>query len=187
MKFLRTALPEVIIVEPDLHRDGRGFFLETYHGVKYRDGGIAVSFVQDNHSSSTRGTVRGLHAQLRRPQGKLVRVLRGEVYDVAVDIRRGSPSFLHWIGVTLSAENFRQCYVPPGFAHGFCVTSDDAEVEYKCTDYYDPTAEIRILWSDPAIGIEWPVSTPILSDQDRAGQRVAEVMDQLPQFDEPSR
>lgn len=187
MKFLPTALPEVIIIEPDLHRDGRGFFLETYHGLKYRDGGVAACFVQDNHSSSARDTLRGLHAQLRHPQGKLVRVLRGEVYDVAVDIRRGSPTFLRWVGITLSAENFRQCYIPPGFAHGFCVRSDYAEFEYKCTDYYDPTAELRILWNDPAIGIDWPVQTPILSDKDRAGRPVAELMDQLPSFDERSR
>ncbi len=182
MKFLPTELPEVIVVEPDLHRDARGFFLETYHAGKYREGGIAATFVQDNHSRSARGTVRGLHAQLRRPQGKLVRVLSGEVFDVAIDIRRGSPTFLRWVGVSLSAENLRQCYIPAGFAHGFCVVSDYAEFEYKCTDYYDPSSELRILWNDPAIGIAWPVREPILSDKDRGGQRVADLMERLPLF-----
>jgi dTDP-4-dehydrorhamnose 3,5-epimerase len=186
MKFLPTELPGVIVVEPDLYRDARGFFLETYHGLKYREGGIDVTFVQDNHSRSTRGSLRGLHAQLQRPQGKLVRVLQGEVFDVAVDIRRGSPTFLRWVAVTLSAENFRQCYIPPGFAHGFCVTTDYAEFEYKCTDYYDPTSELRILWNDPAIGIVWPVREPILSDKDRAGRPVADLMERLPLFAEAS-
>src|SRR5262245_3437266 len=128
MKFLPTAdLPDVIIIEPDVYRDSRGFFLETYQQQKYWDGGVRATFVQDNHSRSTRGTLRGLHAQLRRPQGKLVRVLQGEIFDAAVDVRRGSPTFGRWMTVTLSAENFRQCYVPPGFVHGFCVTSEFAE------------------------------------------------------------
>jgi dTDP-4-dehydrorhamnose 3,5-epimerase len=170
VKFLPTELPEVIVIEPDLYRDARGFFFETYHARKYREGGIAATFVQDNHSRSSRCTVRGLHAQLERPQGKLVRVLHGEVFDVAVDIRQ------------LSAENLRQCYIPAGFAHGFCVVSDHAEFEYKCTDYYDPASELRILWNDPAIGIAWPVREPILSDKDRAGQRVADLMERLPLF-----
>ncbi len=187
MKFLTTALPGVIVIEPDVFRDPRGFFFETYHAKKYRDGGIEPSFVQDNHSRSARGILRGMHAQRRRPQGKLVRVLQGEVYDVAVDIRRGSPTFLKWVGVTLSADNFRQCYVPPGFAHGFVVTSDVAEFEYKCTDFYDPSDELRILWNDPAIGIEWPLSDPILSDKDQTGRPIAELMDQLPVFEGKTR
>ncbi len=182
MKFLPTALPGVIIIESDLYRDPRGFFLETYHAMRYRDGGIAVTFVQDNHSRSARETLRGLHAQRRHAQGKLVRVLQGEIFDVAVDIRRGSPHFMRWVGVTLSAENVRQCYIPPGFAHGFCVTGDCAEVEYKCTDYYDPTDELRLLWNDPAIGIEWPVRDPILSEPDRVAPRLADVAALLPVF-----
>ena len=183
MKFLPTELPGVIIVEPDVYRDPRGFFLETYHATKYREGGIAVTFVQDNHSRSTRGTLRGLHAQIQHAQGKLVRVLHGEIFDVAVDIRRGSPSFRRWVSMTLSAESARQCYVPPGFAHGFCVTSDCAEVEYKCTDYYDPTDELRILWNDPAIGIAWPVGDPILSAKDSAAPPLADLTPLLPMFD----
>jgi dTDP-4-dehydrorhamnose 3,5-epimerase len=184
MKFLTTLLPGVIVVEPDVFHDPRGFFFETYHAQKYRDGGIPAAFVQDNHSRSTRGTLRGLHAQRQHPQGKLVRVLRGEVFDVAVDIRRHSPTFMKWFGVTLSADNFRQCYVPPGFAHGFVVTSEVAEFEYKCTNFYDPTAELRILWNDPAIGVAWPVQDPVLSDKDRAARPIAELTDQLPLYAE---
>jgi dTDP-4-dehydrorhamnose 3,5-epimerase len=182
MKFQQTELPGVVVIEPDVYRDDRGFFLETYHARKYAEAGIPARFVQDNHSRSARGTVRGLHAQRRRPQGKLVRVLQGEIFDVVVDIRRGSPTFGRWIGVDLSAENFRQCYVPPNFAHGFCVLSDWAEFEYKCTDFYDPAEEIRLLWSDPDIGITWPVRTPLLSDKDRAAQPLATLMDVLPVY-----
>jgi len=184
MKFLTTPLPGMIVIEPDVFHDPRGFFFETYHAHKYREGGIVPTFVQDNHSRSTRGTLRGMHAQRLHPQGKLVRVLLGEVFDVAVDIRRGSPTFLKWFGVTLSAENFRQCYVPPGFAHGFVVTSDVAEFEYKCTDFYDPTAELRILWNDPAIGITWPVPKPVLSDKDLTARPIAELTEQLPVYEE---
>lgn len=183
MQFLRTELPGVIVVEPDVHRDGRGFFLESYHAHKYAAGGISAIFVQDNHSRSSRGTLRGLHAQRRHPQGKLVRVVDGEIFDVIVDIRRGSPSFGRWITLTLSAENFRQCYVPPHFAHGFCVLSDSAEIEYKCTDFYDPTDEIRILWNDPAIGIPWPTTDPALSEKDRAAQPLAALIDSLPLYE----
>ncbi len=182
MRFVPTELPGVIVIEPDVYRDDRGFFLETYHQQKYADAGIAVTFVQDNHSRSLRGTVRGLHAQRRHPQGKLVRVLQGEILDVIVDIRRGSPTFSRWIGIELSADNFRQCYIPPGFAHGFCVLSDWAEFEYKCTDWYDPTDEIRLLWNDPDIGITWPVQNPQLSDKDRAGRPLREIMDLLPLY-----
>ena len=182
MKFSPTDLPGVILVEPDVYADARGFFLETYHEGKYRDGGITAPFVQDNHSRSVRHTLRGLHAQCHRPQGKLVRVVRGEIFDVAVDIRRGSPTFLRWVGVTLSAETFRQLYVPPGFAHGLCVTSDTAEVEYKCTALYEPSDELCIIWNDPAIGIEWPVQQPLLSAKDRAGLTVAQLQDRLPLF-----
>ncbi|MBI1816630.1 MAG: dTDP-4-dehydrorhamnose 3,5-epimerase [Deltaproteobacteria bacterium] len=184
MRFVRSELPEVVIVEPDVFRDDRGFFLETYHEGKYREGGIPGPFVQDNHSRSTRGILRGMHAQERHPQGKLVRVLQGEIFDVAVDIRRGSPRFRRWVGIALSADNFRQVYVPPGFAHGFCVLSEIAEVEYKCTDLYDPSDELRLLWNDPDIAIEWPIAEPLVSPKDAAGQRLADLMDRLPVYSE---
>ena len=167
MKFTPLALPEVILVEPDVHRDPRGFFVETYHLEKYRAGGIAGPFVQDNHSRSVQGTLRGLHAQRRRPQGKLVRAVDGEMFDVAVDIRRGSATFARWVGARLSGENFQQLYVPPGFAHGFCVLSAVVHVEYKCTDFYDAADEIGLAWNDPDVGIEWPIRDPIISDKDR--------------------
>lgn len=179
MKVLSTDLPGVLIVEPEVFQDTRGFFLETYHARKYREAGIPEVFVQDNHSRSAQGTLRGLHAQRQHPQGKLVRVIQGEIFDVAVDIRRESPMFRRWVGITLSAENFRQVYVPPGFAHGFCVTSAVAEVEYKCTDFYDPTDEIGIVWNDPEIGIEWPIQEPILSDRDRGAARLTDVVESL--------
>ena len=153
-----------------MHRDERGFFLESYQARKYAAGGITATFVQDNQSQSVRGTIRGLHAQRRQPQAKLVQVLQREIFDVVVDIRRGSPTFGQWVGVVLSGENFRQCYVPAGFAHGICVTSDWARVEYKCTDFYDPADEIRVLWNDPDLGIPWPVPEPQLSDKDRTAR-----------------
>ena len=156
-----------------MHRDARGFFLETFHARKYREGGIGYDFVQDNHSRSQRGTLRGLHAQKARPQGKLVRAVRGEIFDVALDIRRGSQTFGKWVGVTLSEDNFRQLFIPPGYAHGFCVTSDLAEVEYKCTDFYDRADEIGVRWD--SAGIDWPLKDPLLSPKDAA----------LPRLDEP--
>jgi len=154
-------------------RDARGFFLETFHAGKYREGGIPYHFVQDNHSRSLRGTLRGLHAQRLRPQGKLVRAIRGEIFDVAVDIRKGSPTFGKWMGATLSAENFLQIFVPPGFAHGFCVLSEMAEVEYKCTDFYDGADEIGLLWN--SAGIDWPLKDPLLSAKDAALPRLDEL------------
>jgi len=181
VNFVRSALPEVIVIEPDVLQYRRGFFLETYHVDKFRAGGIVDTFVQDNHSRSTAGTIRGLHLQLQRPQGKLIRVIEGEIFDVAVDVRRGSPTFGKWVGVTLSAENFKQCYIPKGFAHGFAVVSAVAQVEYKCTDVYDKASEIGIAWDDPAIGIRWPVSNPVLSDRDTRHPRLAEIA-QLPTF-----
>ncbi|MBX7219862.1 MAG: dTDP-4-dehydrorhamnose 3,5-epimerase [Blastocatellia bacterium] len=179
MKFLPTELPEVIIIEPVVFRDTRGFFLETYQARKYREGGIDVTFVQDNHSRSSRGTLRGLHAQRTKPQGKLVRVIQGEIYDVAVDIRPHSPTFGRWVGLTLSAENFLQVFVPPGFAHGFCVVSETAEVEYKCTDFYNPGDEIGICWNDPALAIPWPVTEPILSTKDANHPCLSELIETL--------
>jgi len=179
VRVVKTELPEVLIVEPAVHRDGRGFFLETYHQQKYAEHGIAERFVQDNHSYSLRGTLRGLHAQRQRPQGKLVRAVDGEMFDVAVDIRRGSPTFARWVGVTLSGDNFRQLYIPPGFAHGFCVLSERVHVEYKCTDFYHPGDEIGIAWNDPEIGIDWPIPEPIVSSKDRAAPRLAQILDRL--------
>jgi len=182
VKFTPTKLPEVILVQPDVHRDARGFFLESYHAGKYQEGGIAGPFVQDNHSSSQRGTLRGLHAQWRRPQGKLVRVLHGEIFDVAVDARLGSPRFGQWVGVTLTGENHHQLFEPPGFIHGFCVISDRAEVEYKCTDLYDPGGELGVIWNDPDIGIAWPVKEPVLSGKDAAAPRLKDVREKLMKY-----
>jgi len=172
----------VLIVEPDVHRDHRGFFVETYHAEKYRAHGIAAVFVQDNHTRSVARTVRGLHMQRRRPQAKLIRVIAGEIFDVAVDLRRGSPSFGRSVGVALSADNFKQCFIPIGFAHGFCVLTDTAEVEYKCSDTYDAADEFGIAWNDPALAIAWPVSDPILSERDRHHPTLAEVSDKLPSY-----
>jgi dTDP-4-dehydrorhamnose 3,5-epimerase len=179
MKFLPTALPEVVLVEPDVFRDDRGFFLETYQKLKYGGAGLPEEFVQDNHSFSIRGTLRGLHSQIRRPQGKLIRAVLGEIFDVAVDIRPGSPTFGRWVGEVLSGENYRQLYVPPGFAHGFCVMSESAHVLYKCTTFYEKEDEIALLWNDPAIGISWPTETPLLSPRDLAAPKLAEIVHKL--------
>jgi dTDP-4-dehydrorhamnose 3,5-epimerase len=180
VRFVPTAIPDVILIDPDVHLDGRGFFLETYHAARYLEHGIAGPFVQDNHSRSVVGTLRGLHLQLRHPQGKLIRVIEGEIFDVAVDVRRGSPTFGRWVGVSLRAERFQQVYVPPGFAHGFAVVSPIAQVEYKCTDVYDPDSEIGIAWNDPALGISWPISEPLLSARDRHHATLGDVLDRLP-------
>jgi dTDP-4-dehydrorhamnose 3,5-epimerase len=185
VRVVPTDIPGVVVIEPDVHVDGRGFFVETYHADRYREQGIAAPFVQDNHSRSVAGTLRGLHLQLTRPQGKLIRAIEGEVFDVAVDVRRGSPTFGRWVAVTLTAENFKQCYVPPGFAHGFCVVSAIAQVEYKCTDVYDPAGEIGVAWNDPAIGISWPVSEPILSLRDSHHPTLAELAGKLPVWQRP--
>jgi dTDP-4-dehydrorhamnose 3,5-epimerase len=171
MEKLATAIPDVFVIAPKVFGDERGFFLESYNRRAMAVLGIDSDFVQDNHSRSARGVLRGLHYQIRQPQGKLVRVVAGEIYDVAVDVRRSSPTFGQWVGVTLSAENKLMAWVPPGFAHGFCVTSDYAEVLYKATDYYAPEHERSILWNDPAIGVEWPLAgEPLLSEKDRKGQ-----------------
>lgn len=182
MSFLPTALPGVLLIEPRVFRDERGFFLETYHRDRYRGAGISEEFVQDNHSRSGAGTLRGLHAQLADPQGKLVRCVEGEILDVAVDIRRGSPTFRKWVAERLSAENFRQLYIPPGFAHGFCVLSPAAQVEYKCTALYNPADELTIAWDDPTIAIDWPIIEPLLSARDRTAPRLDEVLDRLPSY-----
>ena len=168
-----TSLPGVLIITPRVFTDPRGFIYESYSQEALRGHGIETVFVQDNHSKSAKGTLRGLHYQLLpAAQVKLVRVVRGAVWDVAVDIRRGSPTFGRWAGVELSAENYRQLYVPIGFAHGFCVLSDTARVLYKCTDYYAPGEEYTLLWNDPDLGIDWPVKNPILADKDMQGVRL---------------
>lgn len=168
MKVIQTALPGVVIVEPRVFRDERGFFLETYHASRYAEAGIALAFVQDNHSRSRKDTLRGLHFQRTTPQGKLVRAIEGEIFDVAADVTPGSPTYGQWVGVALSADNFRQLYVPPGYAHGFCVVSEAAQVEYKCTALYDPADEGGVMWNDPVLGITWPTASPVLSARDRA-------------------
>ena len=171
MKIIPAEHPEVLIIEPDVFGDERGFFMETWHAAKFAEQGITETFVQDNHSRSGRGILRGLHYQLNHPQGKLVRAVNGSVYDVAVDIRQGSPRFGQWVGIELSDSNRRQLYVPPGFAHGFCVLSEQVDFLYKCTDFYAPEFERTIRWDDPDIGIEWPLPSgtePQLSDKDAA-------------------
>ncbi len=176
MNVIQTKLKDCVIIEPKVFGDHRGFFLETFQADRYRDmAGISLPFVQDNHSRSAKGVLRGLHFQKTKPQGKLVRVVSGEVYDVAVDIRPDSPSFGQWEGVILSEENKRQFWVPPGFAHGFVVLSDTADFEYKCTDYYDPADEGSLIWNDPAMAITWPLDNPTLSDKDSKAPTFAEL------------
>jgi dTDP-4-dehydrorhamnose 3,5-epimerase len=176
MKVTPTALPDVLIIEPQVFGDERGFFYESFNERKFRElTGVALPFVQDNHSRSAKGVLRGLHYQLQQAQGKLVRVSAGSVYDVAVDLRRSSPHFGKWVGVELSAENKRQMWVPPGFAHGFVVTSESAEFLYKTTDYYAPEYERAILWNDPALGIDWPLDgEPALSAKDKVAKLLAD-------------
>ncbi|QQD19442.1 dTDP-4-dehydrorhamnose 3,5-epimerase [Spongiibacter nanhainus] len=176
MNVIETKLKDCLIIEPKVFGDERGFFLETFQADRYREqAGITLPFVQDNHSRSSKGVLRGLHFQKSKPQGKLVRVVSGEVYDVAVDIRQDSPSFGQWESVILSEENKRQFWVPPGFAHGFVVLSDTADFEYKCTDYYDPRDEGSLIWNDPAMAISWPLSDPTLSDKDSKAPTFAEL------------
>ncbi len=182
MRFYEGGLKGLIIVEPDVFTDARGFFFETYHAEKYREGGIPERFVQDNLSRSVRGTLRGLHYQLAHAQGKLVAVIEGAVFDVAVDIRKGSPTFGQWFGIELSAENKRQMYIPPGFAHGFCVLSETAGMTYKCTDFYSPKDERGIIWNDQTIGIRWPVTQPLISPKDRAYRTLKEMEGELPEL-----
>jgi dTDP-4-dehydrorhamnose 3,5-epimerase len=177
VKVTPTELPDVLRVEPTVFGDSRGYFFEAYSARRYADAGIPAKFVQDNVSLSQRGVLRGLHFQYPHGQGKLVAVLRGEVFDVAVDVRRGSPTFGRWVGECLSAENKRQLYIPPGFAHGFLVTSDEALFAYKCTEYYHPEAERSIRWDDARIGIRWPIDGPVLSAKDD----VAVMLDAMPE------
>lgn len=175
IQLLETELVAVKLIEPKVFADGRGFFLESYNERAFRQLGIEARFVQDNHSSSQKGVLRGLHYQIQQPQGKLIRVLQGEIFDVAVDLRKNSPDFGKWAGVTLSKHNHRMLWIPPQFAHGFLVLSDFAEVAYKATDYYAPQWERSLLWNDPEIGVEWPVASDlILSEKDRNGCRFSE-------------
>lgn len=180
MKVIETELPGVLVLEPRVFGDARGFFLETYRAALFDELGIP-GFVQDNHSRSQRGVLRGLHYQLEQPQGKLVRVTRGRVFDVAVDVRRGSPTFGRWSGIELDDESLRQFYIPPGFAHGFLVLSEVADFVYKCTDYYHPASEYGIAWDDPAIGIDWPLREVTLSDKDRRNPRLQDQV-RLPNY-----
>jgi len=178
-KISQTKIPEVLVVEPEVFGDSRGFFLETYHSKKYVGKGIKKSFVQDNHSRSSRGTLRGLHYQLKTPQAKLVYAATGEILDVAVDIRKSSPTFGKWVGIILSEENHFQLYVPEGFAHGFCVLSETADVIYKCSALYSPGDDMGVNWSDESININWPTKTPLLSDKDKNLTMLKEIPETL--------
>jgi dTDP-4-dehydrorhamnose 3,5-epimerase len=175
MEKILTEIKDVFILKPNVFHDDRGFFLETYSSKKYREFGINYDFVQDNHSRSSYGVLRGLHYQLLNPQGKLVRVIHGSVFDIAVDIRKGSPTFGKYVSVDLSDENKLQFWVPPGFAHGFVVTSEVAELEYKVTDYYSPNDEGAIIWNDPDLNISWPIKSPQLSKKDLEASRLSEI------------
>ncbi len=173
MKFYSASISDIVLIEPTEYRDHRGFFIETFQAEKFADQGLPSNFIQDNYTGSKKGTLRGLHYQIRQPQGKLIRVVVGEVYDVAVDIRRKSPTFGQWVGIHLSTEDKKQIWIPPGFAHGFYVLSEWAEVSYKVTDFYAPEWERTILWNDPEIGIQWPLldhQEPIMSDKDLNGK-----------------
>ncbi|HYO74703.1 MAG TPA: dTDP-4-dehydrorhamnose 3,5-epimerase [Archangium sp.] len=172
MNVVKTELPGVLLLQPKRFGDDRGFFMEMFHAKRYEEAGITGPFVQDNFSRSAKGILRGLHFQEPNAQGKLVQVVAGAVYDVAVDVRRGSPTFGKFVGVELSADNRRQLWVPSGFAHGFCVLSESADFHYKCTDFYSPTTERGIAWNDPDLGIPWPVSSPLLSPKDAAAPRL---------------
>jgi dTDP-4-dehydrorhamnose 3,5-epimerase len=183
MKIVETSLPGVLRVEPKVFGDSRGYFVEIWSQSRYANGGVGVEFVQDNLSKSCKGTLRGLHLQYPHSQGKLVHVVSGAVYDVAVDVRRGSPHFGRWVAEVLSEENQIQLYLPPGFAHGFCVLSEEAVFAYKCSDGYYPECELTVAFNDPALGIPWPEAAPIVSAKDRAGTRLADVPEhRLPPF-----
>jgi dTDP-4-dehydrorhamnose 3,5-epimerase len=175
VKVIETTLPGVMLVEPRVFGDARGYFFESYHAARYEEAGIPTNFVQDNLSRSVKGTLRGLHFQDPHPQGKLVYCVRGAVFDVAVDIRRGSPHFGKWFGAELSEENHRQMWVPAGFAHGFCVLSESADFFYKCTDLYHGDCDRGVAWDDPDIGVKWPVESPLLSDKDRRLPRLRDL------------
>ncbi len=185
MQVSQTRLPGVLLVEPKVFGDARGFFVETWSLDRYRAHGIDLAFVQDNMSRSARGILRGMHLQNPHGQGKLVQVVQGAVFDVAIDVRRGSPTFGDWVGYELSAENHRQLFVPAGFAHGFCVTSESALFSYKCTDVYHPEAELGVAWDDPDVGVTWPIADPVLSEKDRRHPRLSQIPhERLPTYAE---
>ena len=178
MKVIETPLKGVLVIEPRVFEDHRGYFMETYHQERYQGAGMDLPFVQDNLSYSVRGTLRGMHYQLKKPQAKLVQATLGRIFDVVVDIRKGSPTFKKWFGIELSDQNRKQLFVDHGLAHGFCVLSEAALVTYKCTDFYDPKDEGGLLWSDPEVGIEWPVGQPLLSPKDSQNPPLAMIADQ---------
>ena len=179
MKFVSTEIEGVTLIEPDIHRDERGFFLETYHQARYHEAGLGAVFVQDNHSKSAHGTLRGLHMQVERAQTKLVRVIAGRIWDVAVDVRTNSSTFGRYVGAELSAENQKQLYISTGMLHGFVVLSEEAEVEYKCSDFYDPASEISVAWNDPEVAIQWPIDAPTLSERDGKALPLSDMMGRL--------
>jgi dTDP-4-dehydrorhamnose 3,5-epimerase len=179
------SLPGVILLRPRVFQDERGYFFESHNAQSWAEVGVDVSFVQDNTSLSSKHMLRGLHAQIRKPQAKLVRVLDGVIFDVAVDIRKGSPTFGQWAGATLSAEGFEQLFVPAGFAHGFCVLSESARVAYKVSDFYDPGGEISLAWNDPDVGVQWPIDTPLLSEKDANANTLLELNELLPKWVAP--
>ena len=181
MKVSETSLPGVLLIEPNVLGDSRGYFMEVWNAARFREAGLDLQFVQDNQSRSARGVLRGLHYQEPNPQGKLVRCSRGALFDVAVDIRRGSPQFGRWFGAELSEDNHQMLWIPPGFAHGFCPLSDIADLSYKCTAFYDAVADRAIHWNDPEIGITWPIATPILSTKDATAPRLRDAV-VLPRF-----
>jgi dTDP-4-dehydrorhamnose 3,5-epimerase len=183
VKILETSLPGVLVIEPRVFRDDRGFFLESFNADRFAQHGLPTVFRQDNHSHSMKGVLRGMHYQLRRPQGKLVGVIRGRVFDVAVDIRRGSPTFGKWYGTVLTEENPRYLWIPPGFAHGFCTLSDVADFVYKCTEVYVGEDDRGVLWSDPSIGIEWPIASPVLSEKDQRMPTLSAMRTDLPEYE----
>jgi dTDP-4-dehydrorhamnose 3,5-epimerase len=187
MKVIKTSIPDVLIFEPQVYSDERGFFFESWSQKAFSDVGVSCNFVQDNHSKSTKGVLRGLHYQLGNAQDKLVRVISGEVFDVAVDLRKGSPTFGKWVGVCLSADNKRQVLIPKGFAHGFLVLSDEAEFLYKCSDYYNPSEERSLIWNDPHIAIDWPLDAdypPLLSKRDTVAPEFSDIPDEdFPVYD----
>ena len=182
MRVVPTPLAGVLVVEPHVHRDARGFFLEVFHAGRLAAEGLAIEVAQHNHSCSRGGTLRGLHLQTVEPQGKLVRCVAGEIFDVAVDVRVGSPAFGRWHAERLSAADFRQLWIPPGFAHGFAALADEVQVEYLCTAPYHAEGELAVRWDDPEIGIEWPLADPLLSAKDAAAPRLAELADRLPRY-----
>lgn len=186
MDISTTSLGEVIIITPKIFHDSRGFFLESFHASNFAAAGITASFVQDNHSRSKRGVLRGLHYQIEQPQGKLVSVMRGRIFDVAADIRVSSPTYGKWVGVILDDVKRNALWIPPGYAHGFCALSEDVDVVYKCTDYYNPRGERGIRWDDPTLSVEWPIKNPLVSEKDGEYPLLSSGLNELPMYEGPS-